>query len=121
MNEKFTFDDLKQAVLDGANKVCNTVVDKGGQLYEWGINNPEKIIAGIGVGTMFLRATQSLVVSHRVKMQHDYASRTYYDPSNRLRWDLRRRMTNADRIAITNRRAAGESIVDILQDLKLIK
>jgi hypothetical protein len=120
MNE-ITFDDLKQGLVDVANKVCDVVVDKGGQLYEWGINNPEKIIAGIGVGTMFLRATQSLVVSHRVKMQHDYASRTYYDPSSRLRWDLCRKMTNADRIEITNRRAAGESIVDILKDRKLIK
>ena len=116
-----TFDDLKVKVANEAQKACDAVSDTVQKGIEWGIGNPEKVVAGIGIGIAVLKASQSLVVSHRVKMERRRIDHTYYDPSTGFHWDLVRKATNADRAQILERKKNGESIVTILKDLKLIK
>lgn len=47
--------------------------------------------------------------------------KTLYDPHTGIRWDLRRKLTNDDRIEIVSRERSGESLDTILCDMRLIK
>ena len=51
--------------------------------------------------------------------ERDRIDHTYYDPSTGMHWDLRRKATNEDRIAIEDRKGK-DSMSEILSDLKLI-
>lgn len=119
--ENKTFDDLKANVQEKVSKACKATANAVHQGIEWGVNNPEKVIAVAGIAVAAMKASQSLVVSHRVKAERQRIDHTYYDPSTGFHWELRRAATNADRAKILERKANGEQIVDILKDLKLIK
>lgn len=116
-NEKDILAMLKEKVEDFGE----AAVDAASRGAQWAINNPEKVVAGIGLGIGVLQASRSLVVSHRVKMERKRIDHTYYDPSTGFHWDLRRAATNKDRAEILARKKAGEDIVQILLDKKLIK
>ncbi len=116
-NENDILTTLKKKV----ENLSEAAVDTASRGAQWAINNPEKVVAGIGLGIGVLQASRSLVVSHRVKMERKRIDHTYYDPSTGFHWDLRRAATNKDRAEILARKKAGEDIVQILLDKKLIK
>ena len=99
---------------DKAEDVIEDVLD-------WMIQNPEAA-AGILVPISIagIRSSQSLIVSHRLKKEHQRADRTWYDRSTGLRWDLRRKMTNRDRLIISQMKSQGVETIDILTRLRLI-
>ena len=121
MKNKNAFDDVKANAEKKFEEACGFVSDKVSNGVNWAINNPEKVVAGIGIGIGILQASRSLIVSHRVHTERKRIDHTYYDPSTGFHWKLRRAATNADRAEIINRKQAGEDIVKILTDLKLIK
>ena len=121
MKKDSNFDELKDEFTGKVSDVANATVELAAEVGNWVLNNPEKIIAGITLGVAVANATKSLVVSHRKNRERAMIDRTYYDPSTGMHWELRRKATNADRIAIMNGKANGQSIVDILVERKLIK
>ena len=84
-------------------------------------NNPDKIILGISVLASLFRASQSLVVSHRNLSQRRYADRSYYDAHTHTKWRLRRPLTNFEKKTLNIRQANGESVVDILEEMGVLK
>ena len=89
--------------------------------FQWSLDHPEVIIAGIGAMAALIKSTQSLTVSHRAKKERARIDHTWYDPSTGFHWELRRRATNADRAEIIRRKAAGQDMYEILTQLRLIK
>lgn len=51
----------------------------------------------------------------------DRMSKTYYDPSTGLHWDLRRNMTNDERIELMQRKREGEFTEEILKDMRILR
>lgn len=84
------------------------------------VNNPEATMSLLSIVIMLLRASQSLVVSHRTYSERNRIDHTYYDPSTGHHWQLRRKLTNLDRQAITSRKRQGEDVFDILSDIHAI-
>ena len=46
---------------------------------------------------------------------------TYYDPSTGLHWELKRKLTNHEREELDERRRDGESVGEILRDMRVAK
>lgn len=108
--------DFKENAID----ILNSAGRKAKELGEWAVDNPQASVSIITSAALLLRASQSLVVNHRINKERRYQDYTYYDRSNNFRWNLRRRMTNQDRAIIESRKRHGDSTYDILVDLRLI-
>lgn len=104
--------------LNDAVKSATQTAKKG---VQWIIENPELTVAGIFATAALVRSSQSLVVSHRMAVQRKVSARSWYDSSTGFKWDLRRAMTNNDRLEILRRKKLGEDTYTILRDLRLIK
>lgn len=87
----------------------------------WGFENPEKVVMILGISASILKASQSLIVSHRVRMERARIDHTWYDPSTGMHWQLCRKATNADRAMILKMKQSGMDAYTILKQLRLIK
>lgn len=105
---------------DVFKKIINGGIDICSKVFDFVINNPEKAAAVLGGAVAFFNATRSLHVTKRNKDEHRYKEFKYYDPHTGMRWDLRRRMTNYDRIYISEESKKGRSMSDILRERGLI-
>lgn len=117
---KQKFQHIQWKIKNTCWRVENFVRDKGGALVDWVIEHPTETVGIVSLGVSGLKASQSLVVSHRTNKERDRIDRTYYDPSTGFHWSLRRKPTNQDRIEISKRKCAGEDVGKILTDLRLI-
>lgn len=118
---KKKFHDVKSKAIEIGSKAACYISDTAIKAGTWLSKNPE-VLATIAVPIIVsgIRSGQSLIVSHREQKKVDRADLTWYDRSTGLRWDLKRRMTNNDRMAITSLKADGMSSIDILMKLNLI-
>lgn len=96
----------------------NDTVKKIKQLI---FGNPEVTAACIAATVSLLRASKSIVVSHRVNKSNRRQDYTYYDPHTGFRWDLSRKLTNSDRKIITRLSAEGRDMYDILSTIDAIR
>lgn len=110
----------KWRIRNGYWRFSNFVRDQGGAFVDWVANHPTETIAFIGLGISGVKASQSLVVNHRINKANKRADRTYFDPSTHFRWDLKRKMTNNDRAYISTKKREGVDMYDILKDRNLI-
>lgn len=85
------------------------------------VNHPDKIILGISLMASLLRASQSLVVSHRTYTTQKRAERSYYDSHTHTKWSLTRGLTNFEKKILNSRVKNGESAVDILEEMGVLK
>ena len=83
--------------------------------------NKEMVAMGIPLAIATVKAGQSLVVSRRVNKDYHRKDHRLYDPSMGFSWELRRKLTNADRAEIRKRRKAGQDYYEILEELRLLK
>lgn len=65
---------------------------------------------------MYVRA-RTAVIDHKEKVKEH----RIYDRSEGHYWELRREPTNAEWYVIKERRVKGEKLVDILEDLRLLR
>jgi hypothetical protein len=104
-----------------ASKIKYKTVDLINDGIDWMIENPEiTTVVLVPTAIAAIKSSQSMIVSHRVNKQNDRSDRSWYDRSTGLRWDLKRKMTNNDRMAITRMKAEGRDSIDILTTLNLI-
>lgn len=72
---------------------------------------------GVAAVTGLKKATQKTTVdSERYRIDH-----TYYDPHTGRHWELKRKMTNYERMELEERQAAGELTGHILRDMRILK
>lgn len=120
-NYKEKFNDLKSKAINFGNNAAHYISTNARKAYQWIKDNPEILTAvAVPITVSAIRSGQSMIVSHREKQKIDRAELTWYDRSTGLRWDLKRRMTNNDRLAITQMKADGVTTLDILVKLNLI-
>jgi hypothetical protein len=87
---------------------------------EFVINNPHATIAILSAAASIIRAIRGYTVSNRINRityQKDYR---WYDPHTGFTWDLKRKLTNNDRLEITRRIRNGEDVYDILRNIRAI-
>jgi len=108
-----TYDELLDLKIDCKDKI-KTIV-------EYIANNPDKIVLGLGTIASLLRASQSLIVSHRNYSQRKYAERTYYDSHTHTKWKLRKPLNNDQKKCINQRISNGEAAIDILEEMGVLK
>ena len=83
--------------------------------------NKELVAMGIPLAIASVKAGQSLVVNRRIKNERRWKDRHIYDPSLGDSWELRRKLSNAERAEINRRRKDGQEMYDILSSLHLLK
>lgn len=83
--------------------------------------NREDLVVLVPLGVAAIsglkKATQKTTAdSERYRIDH-----TYYDPRTGRHWELRRKMTNYERMELEERQAAGELTGRILESMRLLK
>ena len=125
MEDKKNFDDLKGNVSRTAGKFVKAASEKISSGIEWAVENPEKAIAiasgAVALTAGLLRASQSLAVNHRLKMEYRRKDLRFYDPHTRIHWDLKRKLTNNDRVRILDATSKGRRIDEVLREMNLLK
>lgn len=104
-----------------AHKAWEQAKAAGSQGIRFVRDNREMIAMGIPVAIAAMKAGQSLAVNRRIKDERRRIDHTYYEPRTGFHWDLKRKLTNAERAEIQRRQQAGEMTYDILRQMKLIK
>ena len=111
---KFKFEEKKKKVVDGAkNAVTKGVI--------FAKENPI-LASAIAMGTVkivsnSIRFGQSCVVSKREKDYAERMDRTFYDPSTRHRWELKKPLTNKEWLNLeTLKKESGKSWGEILRE-----
>lgn len=92
----------------------------------WCQNNPELALllasAGIGGVTGGTKIIAKSVSKHqKLKLEHAQQYLRCYDRSAGHYWTLRREITNDEWLMIARRKANGEKLVDILDELRVLK
>lgn len=118
---KIEFEEIKTNARNKAEELLEKSKKAADDAIRWGIENPEKVVAIVGLTATLLKSSQSLVVNHRIKIERNRIDHTYYDPSTGFHWELIRKATNNDRMRITELKKQGLDTYTILHQLKLIK
>ena len=120
MSDKINFKRFKVAAKIETGK--RTVKDKLSQAGKWYWDNKEFTIpATVAVATMLTKGLGK--VGHQMALNREEAHRDLRSWDPRLgEWlDLRRKLTNAEKAIMDARIKNGESKVDILDDLGVLK
>ena len=91
---------------------------------DWAANNKEFLIIAVPVGVSAIAEGRKVIsqVSTNANRRKEQDHRDYdvWDPSAGVQIRCKRKLSNADRIEISMRRANGESTAYILKDMGLI-
>ena len=98
----------------------NNVAKQSKEITTTLAKNPEYLTLASGIIFGLLRIFRSMVVSHRVNKERYRIDHSYYDPHTGFKFELRRKLTNSDYRTISTRTKNGDSIVDILEDIRAI-
>lgn len=107
-------------IINNGIDIYNNATEKIHKAGKWALSNPQTFISILSSIAILLRASQSIVVSHRLRSENRRADYTYYDRRSGHRWELRRKLTNRDRAVIDRRKSSGDDMYDILSDLGVI-
>lgn len=72
----------------------------------------------IGIATLGIR---SLAKHHNLKMTEELKTKYVYDPSRGFYYELKKKLTNSQRVEIARRRNCGEDLAQILMDMNVLK
>lgn len=91
--------------------------EKGTALANWCIDHPVQASA---ITALIARVVRTAMKEHRYQKE-EYARRTReYDPSIGMYYDLRRPLTNKEKVELSKRHKRGESIGDILSSFNVL-
>lgn len=118
MEAKFEIDDeIKAKFKEKKDNAVNQVKTKGNAILDWMVDNPVK--AGIVV-TFGTKLVSSVLSNFKARKNAYNRTTREYDPSLGFYYDLRRPLTNREKLELSRRHEKGESIGDILDDFNLI-
>lgn len=99
-----------------------SIKDRLNNAIKWCSDNKEVLIIVVPVAIAGITAVAKLggklIGTYNEKVLQN---KSIYDHSFGTYWQLRRALTNNDRLIIDRRRAAGEKLGDILKDMRLLK
>lgn len=120
MNILCTVEELKKSESKGKRK--EWIREKATAFKCWFSNNKDVILV---LGPVFIGGAVSIikVAGKHVNLQKakDIKELYCYDRSLGHYWALRRELSNAEWIQIDKRKANGERLADILEDLRVLK
>lgn len=127
MAEITTIKDFKKAYKKAQRKkTVEKIVYDGA---EWYRKNPEYATLILGAGatllTVLTKGTINLgketIRNANLRKEEALRDLTIWDPSERHRWQLRRKLTSEEWLEISEKRANGEKLSDILNAMKVLK
>ncbi len=119
MKEKF--ETAKEKAKDFRRKAAKEVKRFGSEAVEFADRNKGVLIAIAPIAIAGIRSSQSLIVSHRVNKERKRIDHSYYDRSTNMYWDLKRKLSNAEKAEVVKRKEAGEPVYDILRQMKVLR
>lgn len=88
----------------------------------WWQENKEVVMViappAIGAGTLLIKVISR---RHRLHMEEQLKTKMIYDPSRGFYYELKKKLSNAQRIEIARRRNQGEDLARILLDMNVLK
>lgn len=118
MEAKFEVnEEIKEKFKAKKTEAANKVKDKGNAVLNWMVDNPVKAGIVVTFGTKLL---SSIFRNYKDRKNAYNRSTREYDPSLGLYYDLRRPLTNKEKLELSRRHNNGEAIGDILDDFKVI-
>lgn len=114
----------EEKLKDKLNEAKEKVSEKASEAINWAKNNWQAVLAGAAVAIPLATSAVKLVKSLKGSAADRHEERMkncYYDPSTGLHWDLKRMLSNSERIELMKRKRDGEYTEDILMDMKLLK
>lgn len=114
----------EEKLKDKLNEAKEKVSEKAGEAINWTKENWQAVLAGAAVAIPLATSAVKLVKSLKGSAADKHEERMkncYYDPSTGLHWDLKRMLSNSERIELMQRKRDGEYTEDILMDMKLLK
>lgn len=101
--------------------VKEKIIEKKGKAKQWVTEHKDDIVYVCYI-VVITGATVAPII-RRARRNHIDIRREYqiYDPSTGFRWDLRRKLTNNQKLMIEDRRRNGESYGHILRDMNLLR
>lgn len=114
----------EEKLKDKLNEAKEKVSEKAGEAINWTKNNWQAVLAGAAVAIPLATSAVKLVKSLKgsaLDRHEERMKNCYYDPSTGLHWDLKRMLSNSERIELMQRKRDGEYTEDILMDMKLLK
>lgn len=102
-------------------KAKDAVVDAARKAGDFAVRNKELVVVAVPVAIAAIRSSQSLIVSRRVDKEQKRKDRSYYDRHTMTQWDLRRKMSNAEKAEVLRRQELGQDTYDILRSMGLLK
>lgn len=113
--EKSIWEKTKEKLKEAAPKI-----KKGaGEAWEWLKDNREELVKF----TPFILGAIGLVKSLKptaTQTERERIDHTYYDPRTGLHWQLRRPLSNDERMELERRRRLGEDAGDILSSMRVL-
>ena len=84
-------------------------------------DNREDLVVLVPLGVAAITGLKKATSKRAVDIERERIDYTYYDPRHKRYWDLRRKMTNRERLELEERQAAGEMTGHILDDMGLLR
>ena len=114
----------EEKLKDKLNEAKEKVSEKTSEAINWTKDNWQAVLAGAAVAIPLATSAVKLAKSLKgsaADRHEDRMKNCYYDPSTGLHWDLKRMLSNSERIELMKRKRDGEYTEDILMDMKLLK
>ena len=89
---------------------------------DWWDENKSVVLIVVPVaGAVLTKGIQSIGRTVNLKLEERNKDRRLYDTSLGHYWELRRKLSNTDWVQINRRRNQGESLGDILDEMRVLK
>lgn len=123
MDERLT--NAKQTIEGKVYEVKVKVERAARNAYDWIRENPQTammaLTAAVGVTKGVTKVTSKAISAHQTSKEIRFKERTIYDRSLGRYVELKRKLSPAEALSIEERRANGEKLHVILNDMNLLK
>ena len=115
-----TMEDFKKKV--NAKNRLDALKAIPGKTLTWVDEHWDKLCVGVPIAIASAYKVSNLINTN-LKNRREYIDKNlmYYDPSTHVWYELRRKMTNAEKVLLAERIKNGEKRIDVLQSLKVLK
>lgn len=124
MNEDGKVDKIataKQRAVEIASRVAVAGKKCMGDTWKFLKENREDLVVLVPLGIAALQGVKKATQKTSRETERYRIDHTYYDPHTGRHWELKRRMTNYERLELEQRQNRGESTGPILYDMGLLR
>lgn len=114
-------DVVEETIADKAKRLLEKAKAKAKPATDYLREHPREALAGAAAILALSKTAKSLFGKSSTEKRQDTVLHQYYDPKTGLHWQLRRPLTNGERIELMRRKRNGEFVEDILDDFGVLK